>query len=553
MSAQRVTGQLTVAQLIRFGPLGSARCYSEAHLDRQVTGVTLVSDLDEARQCEPKTAMVVHPVAAHGVWALEAALRCAWERNAACVVAPDSVMVRASTTQLAERLRLPLLTVADPARIALDMAVAIADTEAARARLISRCAVLFGERFSLRGIVGVINAEVPGVIAALVTKDGHLLAGRAAADTFPPEGPHVPAVDATAGDASASTAAAATADGEVEEHRVAVAVPSADGRAWATLVARVSAPGPSWTETVETILRLARAPLASAGAGSRLSLAHQGSRDRLLMETLLGEGPLQHGRRLLPQPRANGAHGPESAVAPEELARDAGWPIDGRLVAVHLRPVQPDRDLEAASPAITAAWREDLAEAPLVPLANGWATWYSGEDAHPRAVERNVRRRLASSRIPLPLCAGIGTEGEGMAGLRRSLREAELAAGAASGRGDQRVECYGELGPRAVLAALPVTELAVAARTLLAALLADPKAEVLLRTLAALLDCAGSTGQTATRLGVHRNTVLGRMERIRAKGIDLDSPDQRLALHVACHALLATGEARDNGRPARPL
>ncbi|MBU7600700.1 helix-turn-helix domain-containing protein [Streptomyces sp. P38-E01] len=546
MSAQRVTGQLTVAQLIRFGPLGSARCYSEAHLERLVTGVTLVSDLDEARQCEPKTAMVVHPVAAHGVWALEAALRCAWERNAACVVAPDSVMVRASTTQLAERLRLPLLTVADPARIALDMAVAIADTEAARARLISRCAVLFGERFSLRGIVGVINAEVPGVIAALVTKDGHLLAGRAAADTFPPDGPNAPGEDAATGGASAF------AEDAAEEHRLAVAVPSADGRAWATLVARVSAPGPSWTETVETILRLARAPLASAGAGSRLSLAHQGSRDRLLMETLLGEGPTVQGRRLLPSPRAGASHGAESAVGAEELARDAGWPIDGRLVAVHLRPLQPDRDLEAASPAITAAWREDLAEAPLVPLANGWATWYTGEDAHPRAVERNVRRRLASSRIPLPLCAGVGTEGEGMAGLRRSLREAELAAGSAGGQGDQRVECYGELGPRAVLAALPVAERAVAARTLLAALLADPKAEVLLRTLTALLDCAGSTGQTATRLGVHRNTVLGRVERIRAKGIDLDSPDQRLALHVACHALLATGEARDSGRPARP-
>lgn len=538
MSRQRVTGQLTVAQLIRFGPLGSARGYSQAHLDRQVTGVTLVSDLDQARQCEPQTAMVVHPAAAHGVWALEAALRCAWERNASCVVAPDSVTVSASTTQLAERLRLPLLTVPDPARIALDMAVAIADTEAARARLIARCAVLFGERFSLRGIVGVINAEVPGVIAALMTKDGHLLAGRSAASSQYADGE------------SGSGGADGTGG---EEDRVAVPVPSADGRAWATLVARVSAPGPTWTETVETILRLARAPLASAGAGSRLALAHQGSRDRLLMETLLGERGVLPGQRGRPPILVRAAHGDQAPVAgPEELARDAGWPIDGRLVAVYLRPAQPDRDLETAAPAITAAWREDLAEAPLVPLEHGWATWYTGEDVQAEAVERSVRRRLESSRMPLPLSAGIGTEGEGMPGLRRSLHEAELAAAAASQRGGRRVERYGELGPRAVLAALPVVELAAAARTLLAGLLADPKAEVLLRTLTALLDCAGSTGQAATRLGVHRNTILGRIERIRAKGVDLDSPDQRLALHVACHALLATSEARAAGGVHRP-
>ncbi|MBB1261160.1 helix-turn-helix domain-containing protein [Streptomyces alkaliterrae] len=519
MSRHRPCGQLTVAQLVRFGPLSGARVFAGNHLHRPVTGVGLVSDLDQARRCEPQTAMVVHPAAAHGVWALEAALRCAWERNAACVVAPDTVPVSGSTTQLAERLRMPLLTVPDPAGIALEMAVAIADTEAARARLIARCAVLFGERFSLRGIVGVINSEVPGVIAALVTKEGHLLAGRAAAGGGDLAGP------------------------AEDHHRVTVPVPSADGRPWATLVARINTPSPAWAETVETILRLARAPLASAGAGTRLSLAHQGSRDRLLMETLLTGRPAQQpadedgrhgvghdGRESLPR-------GVEQS--PEEIARDAGWPVDGRLVAVYLRPAgwEP-QDLDAAAPGVTAAWQADLSDAPLVPLEHGWATWFTGAALTSEQVGQQVGRRLESARIPIPLSAGVGDVGEGMAGLRRSVTEAELAAAAASRRGGRVVELYGRLGPRAVLAALPVAELATAARTLLAPLLADPKADVLLATLAALLDCAGSTGQAAARLGVHRNTILGRVERIRAHGVDLNAPEQRLALHVACHALL---------------
>lgn len=535
MSRQRLPGQLTVAQLIRFGPLDTAYSHSGDHLDRQVTGVSLVSDLDQARQCEPQSAMVVHPAAAHGVWALEAALRCAWERNASCVVAPDSIAVSVSTIQLAERLRLPLLTVPDPAGIALDMAVAIADTEAARARLIARCAVLFGERFSLRGIVGVINAEVPGVVAALVTREGQLLAGRSAALGQEDESP-------AGGRPSGHSAVAGC-----EEDRLSVPVPAADGRPWATLIARVSAPAPAWTETVDTILRLARAPLASAGAGARLSIAHQGSRDRLLMETLLGRqrGLASRGfTRSTPTGHQSPA-GQPPAVVPEDIARDAGWPIDGRLVAVYLRPADPDScDLEAAAPGLSAEWREELSGAPLIPLEKGWATWFTGRDLTAENVARRVRRRLEATRVPLELSAGVGRAGEGMAGLRRSVSEAELAAVAACQVEGAVVERYGELGPRAVLAALPVAELAAASRTLLSELLADSKADVLLTTLATLLDCAGSTGQTATRLGVHRNTVLGRVERIRAKGVDLNAPEQRLALHLACHALLAVRARR---------
>ncbi|MEU4227040.1 helix-turn-helix domain-containing protein [Nonomuraea sp. NPDC026600] len=41
--------------------------------------------------------------------------------------------------------------------------------------------------------------------------------------------------------------------------------------------------------------------------------------------------------------------------------------------------------------------------------------------------------------------------------------------------------------------------------------------------------------RAAEALGVHRNTVTTRLERIRAAGYDLDDPATRLALHLAVH------------------
>jgi PucR C-terminal helix-turn-helix domain/GGDEF-like domain len=512
VSRTRSSGPLTVAELVRFGPLSRARSFATGHLDRPVSGVSLISELEKARQCEPNTALVVHPAAAHGIWALESALRFAWERNASCLVAPADIAITGSTQQLAERLRMPLFTVDDPAKQALELAAAIADTEAARARLTARCAVLFGERGSLRDIVGVINTEVPGVIAALVAEDGHVLAGRSA-------------VGRANGDA----------------YRLQVPVPGPDGKPWATLVAQLAAWSPSWVETVETILRLARAPLAASIAGLRLSLAHQASRDRLLLETLLsGETPTlappggEADEGAAPYPSGTGD-------GPERIAREAGWRIDGTHVAVFLRPAQRERcDFEAATAGVVAAWQEAFPHSPIIPLDQGWVTWFTNQSAGLDEVAEQVRRRLISTRIPLSLTAGIGQVGEGMAGLRRSVTEASLAAAVASRLGRGAIEQYAELGPRAVLACLPVTEIADAARILLADLIADPKADLLITTLTAFLDCAGSTGQAAARLGLHRNTMLGRIERIRSRGVDLEAPEHRLALHVACYALMST-------------
>ncbi|MBV9845171.1 MAG: helix-turn-helix domain-containing protein [Kutzneria sp.] len=487
MSRNRTPEQLSVAELVHFGPLSRAHAFAAENLDRQVSQVNLVSELDQIRQCEPHAAVVLHGSAAMGVWAVESALRLAWERNASCVIAPSEIAVTSSTAQLAERLRVPLFVVDDPPNHALELSATVADTEAARARLTARCAVLFGDRSSVRDIVGVINTEVPGVTAALVTKDGNVIAGRSA-------------VGRKGGG-----------------RRVQVSVAGPDGQQWAELVAELASSSPSWVETVETILRLARAPLTASIGRSRLAVARRTARERLLLEILLNGGD-----------------------ATEE-AEEAGWQLTGRHVAVVLRAAGRTVGADDVdTPAIVFTWRDSFAHLPIVPVDGAWVSWWTARSIEPGHVAERLRQYLAEARLPIALTAGVGVPGEDLVGLRRSITEARLAAAVASRLGGGSVELFGELGPRALLACLPIGEIAAAARVALNDLIAAPDAEVLITALAALLDCAGSTGQAAARLGVHRNTVLSRIERIRARGVDLDSPDQRLALHLACYSLLST-------------
>lgn len=487
MKSSRLPEVLTVAELVHHGPLARARTLAAENLDGQVRHVALVSDLEHARSCRPHTALVLHSPAAQGGWALESALRVAWERSAACVVGSAETTVNRSTVALAERLRVPLFVIdGDPAQYALELAAAVASPDAGRAQLAARCASSISEQTSLRGIVGVINAELPGAAVALVSEDAQLLAGK---------------VSAVGG-------------------QVHIRVPGVDGRPWARLVARLSAPSESAEETVTTILRLARAPLAASAAKPRLSLARRGAQERLLLNTLLDE------RR---------------HAEAEQAARELGWRFDEPVVAVVLRGSSgaPEVDADVATGGVLAGWYEVFGDQPLVPHGDGWVSWWSGPELTVSGLISRLRKRLPKVRCALPLSVGVGEPG----GIGKSLREAELAAAVAARGGAGVVESFGALGPRVVLASLPQDGLGSAAETALAGLLTAADSEVLVRTLAAVLDCGGSTTQAAARLGVHRNTVSGRLERIRARGVEFDDPDHRLAIHVACFALM--------GAPAR--
>jgi DNA-binding PucR family transcriptional regulator len=69
----------------------------------------------------------------------------------------------------------------------------------------------------------------------------------------------------------------------------------------------------------------------------------------------------------------------------------------------------------------------------------------------------------------------------------------------------------------------------------------DPeRAETSVRTLQVYLDERGSLARSGERLHLHKNAVAYRMRRIREQlaGVDLDDPDRRLELQLACRAWL---------------
>jgi len=167
----------------------------------------------------------------------------------------------------------------------------------------------------------------------------------------------------------------------------------------------------------------------------------------------------------------------------------------------------------------------------------GWLSF--ADRPSPAELEARVaelRRLHASVVTRLSVATGVGSLQEGGPGMVSTLGEAADAARLATSRSSSSWFLHiDRLGLEQLLLAwtgndtfLPTAD----------ALLA-PLTAVETETLAAYLDHESQVAATATALGVHRNTVAGRMQRIQeALGIDLDDPDARLAVHLACRAVV---------------
>lgn len=511
----RISDFPTVGELARFGVLASTETVAAGAVDAVVRRVTLASDVDRVRHCAPGTAVVLHPSAAAGGWALESALRVAWERNAACVLTTAAAVATPSPGRLAARLRLWLFaTAGDPADIALDLAAQVAQPTVARFRLAARCADLISGQGSLRGIVGVINSELVGVEVVLLGPGATVLAGRR----------------------SALTAA----------NTVRVAVPGPDGRPWAELVAAFGdAASQAWRELVTTILNIARAPLALCRARDRLAVRQRVARNQLVLAGLLGApGAAPTGwqppAELASVPELQGPQ-PVPAQSSAQAAHELGWPLEPPFVGVCLR-VAPDS--ASGQALLLDRWAELDAVHPLVPQGAGFVSWWSGPDTEPVGVARAVRSLLHRLPAELRTVAGIGGLAATADELSVTCVQAELAAAAALSWPDAGPCRFDELGVNAVLSAVSLADVARIARVSLPALEETADGMALIRTGQAVLDAGGSVAVAAQQLGVHRNTVHLRLERLRAKGIDLSGQHGRLALHLALTALAAqSGQA----------
>lgn len=180
--------------------------------------------------------------------------------------------------------------------------------------------------------------------------------------------------------------------------------------------------------------------------------------------------------------------------------------------------------------------------------------WDPDYDSHgmrfPEALQAELVR-LLGGRTPATISIGVGGIHPGTSGIRQSHQEAKQAF-TMSRRlyGSGQITRFDDLGIyRLLFAARDLPELRSFHDEALAALIDYDRqhGSELLQTLGAFFAGRCGPKETAALLGVHRNTVLYRLERIRElTGFDLDDADMRLRLHLAYAAHLALFAERPN-------
>ncbi|MGO2139382.1 MAG: PucR family transcriptional regulator [Leucobacter sp.] len=229
----------------------------------------------------------------------------------------------------------------------------------------------------------------------------------------------------------------------------------------------------------------------------------------------------------------------------QQRMAELGWRTSGYHLGFQFAPrtrVDPVGLLRAVSHELAAVSVESRAAISGRGVL-GWLTFTdppaSSEVERFAAALNGVHQQLRRTR---DVALGIGSLQSGETGLARTLNEASDAAKIATSRSSTgylvRVD---SLGLEQLLLAWTGTDTFLpAAESLLAPLLTE--APELLDTLAAYLDHESGIQATAVALGLHRNTVAQRVQRAQELvGADLSSPETRLALHLACRAVLAPG------------
>jgi hypothetical protein len=221
----------------------------------------------------------------------------------------------------------------------------------------------------------------------------------------------------------------------------------------------------------------------------------------------------------------------ELLLAPEqrlsgaiEQAHDLDLAVDGWHVVARVEPAR----LDAAFAAIAGS---EL----------GW-------DAEPgagvvAAEAAQVVDRLRAELAEATVHCGLAGPRSGVDGLRTCAEEARAALHAARAlrRPNVPVPIDAVALPRTLVEWLTSDAGELAMQRLLEPLdaLGPARAATAVRTLQAYLDEQGSLVRCAERLHLHRNAVAYRMRGIRDRlDIDLDDPDQRLALQLACRSRL---------------
>lgn len=449
-------------------------------------------------------------VAPHGVvfltstdsLATELALPGLAERESAAVIVDHDVLV--STRWLADRFGLPLICLpGDRFDTALAVRTHLRRPTVERGLKCAEAAARLALADTPSG-VAVAVAGVLGHPVSVLGAAGVVLAG--------------PPVDATIPNAHGGHL-------ETDSRTLVFAVtePGRDGTP--RLACVVHAPpgvGAGHLDTMGAVAELALLRLSAWAARSSLSAAWDQASQGALLTHLLTTGTL------------DGPHA-EQAVA-------LGWQLEGFHTAVVVRPEDAAADRSLILTALQNALIAVGLTVPAVPLADGWV-WWTSTPARPTAAQLTLRgnevRQLVADLASHRIAAGVAGGEYGLTGLVRAIGDAarlSRIAGHAPGR--RSVETASEATPRQYLLTAVTDDQARHRAQLLLQPLSAAADDALLDTLNVYLLCECSTTATARRLGVHRNSVIKRLSRIRALlGVDLDDDDTRLALRIACRAL----------------
>lgn len=229
----------------------------------------------------------------------------------------------------------------------------------------------------------------------------------------------------------------------------------------------------------------------------------------------------------------------------EQRMWDRGWHTDGYHLAFRvtgrsridtfqlLRLLNLElTDLAANSHAVTSGRG-----------VTGWLSFAS--QPAPRELDAQIAKLRA---IHQNLCStvnvatGIGSLDNGPAGLLASINGASDAARIAANRSSTgwfvRIDALGL--EQLLLSWAENDSFVPAAQSLLFPLKRNDS--TLLATLSSYLDQESSVTDTATALGLHRNTVTARIARAQdLLGLDLNDPETRLAVHLACRTIYRHG------------
>lgn len=170
----------------------------------------------------------------------------------------------------------------------------------------------------------------------------------------------------------------------------------------------------------------------------------------------------------------------------------------------------------------------------LYPLEN------SVQTQRARQIVEEIRAQLAARTPTGQVAAGISRPTHGLMLLRDAYREARDAMNIAHELGDHEVTTfYGDLKLYQFLLTIKDKNLDHLRRFYEESLQPlvehdERKQGDLIRTLNGFFDANGNLAQAATKLDVHRNTLVYRLERIsELTGLNLDDADNRLILHLA--------------------